>query len=70
MSWNGLARAVRLCGDYTEARDVGEDAYDYGRAILGPEHAWTLRTQNDLSIALRRIANAYDDALELAHGGP
>ncbi len=65
-SWNGLARAVRLCGDYTEARDVGEDAHDYGREALGPEHYLTLRAAKDLSIALRRIATAYDDALELA----
>ena len=66
MSWNGLARTVRLCGNYREARDVGEDAYDYGREALGAEHYWTLRAQNDLSIALRRIASAYQDALELA----
>jgi hypothetical protein len=65
-SWNGLARAVRLRGDYAEARDVGEDAHDYGREVLGPEHYLTLRTAKDLSIALRRIATAYDDALELA----
>jgi hypothetical protein len=65
-SWNCLARAVRLCGNYTEARDVGEDAYDYGREVLGPEHYMTLRTARDLSIALRRIATAYDDALEMA----
>jgi Tetratricopeptide repeat/NB-ARC domain len=65
-SWNGLARAVRLCGNYLEARDVGLDAYDYGREILGPEHYWTLRTATDLSIALRRIAGAHEDALELA----
>jgi tetratricopeptide (TPR) repeat protein len=66
MSWNGLARALRLCGDYSEARDVGEDAFDFGREVLGADHYWTLRTQNDLSIALRRIATAYDDALEMA----
>ena len=66
MSWNGLARAVRLCGNFTEARDVGEDAFDYGHETLGAEHYWTLRTENDLSIALRRIATAYQDALELA----
>ena len=66
MSWNGLARAVRLCGSFSEARDVGEDAYEYGREVLGAEHYWTLRAQSDLSIALRRIATAYDDALELA----
>jgi tetratricopeptide (TPR) repeat protein len=65
-SWNGLSRAVRLCGEYAEARDVGEDAYDYGREALGPEHYLTLRTGIDLSIALRRIATSYNDALELA----
>jgi tetratricopeptide (TPR) repeat protein len=65
-SWNGLSRAVRLCGDYAEARDVGEDAYDYGRESLGPEHYLTLRAAIDLSIALRRIASSYDEALELA----
>ena len=65
-SWNGLSRAVRLCGDYAEARDVGEDAYDYGREALGSEHYLTLRAAIDLSIALRRIASSYDDALELA----
>lgn len=66
ISWNGLARALRLCGNYTEARDVGDDAYDFGRDVLGAEHPWTLRTLNDLSIALRRIASAYQDALDLA----
>ena len=66
ISWNGLARAVRLCGDYTEARGVGEDAYDYGRDMFGADNYWTLRTLSDLSIALRRIANAYNDALEMA----
>lgn len=66
ISWSGLSRAVRLCGDYAEARDVGEDAYDFGRESLGPEHYLTLLAATDLSIALRRIANSYEDALELA----
>jgi tetratricopeptide (TPR) repeat protein len=65
-SWNGLARALRLCGNYTAARDVGADAYDFGRDRLGADHYWTLRTATDLSIALRRIATTYEDALELA----
>jgi tetratricopeptide (TPR) repeat protein len=65
-SWNGLARAVRLCGEYTEARDVGEDAYDFGREVLGREHYLTLRTAKDLSIELRRIGTAQDEALDLA----
>jgi tetratricopeptide (TPR) repeat protein len=64
MSWNGLARAVRLCGNYTEARDVGDEAYDFGQAALGADHYWTIHTLNDLAIALRRIPTAYDLALE------
>jgi hypothetical protein len=66
ISWNGLARAVRLCGNYTEARDVGEEAYEFGCEVLGVEHPWTLRTLNDLSIALRRIASSYQEALDRA----
>ena len=65
LSWSGLARAVRLCGNYAEARDLGEDAYEYGRQELGAEYPRTLLTAKDLSIALRRVG-AYDDALELA----
>ncbi|SEG16186.1 Tetratricopeptide repeat-containing protein [Thermomonospora echinospora] len=64
-AWTGLARAVRLCGDYSEACDLGEDAYDYGVEKLGPDHPWTLRTAKDLSIAWRRIGD-YDRSLELA----
>jgi tetratricopeptide (TPR) repeat protein len=65
-SWNGLARALRLCGSFAEARDVGQDAYEYGLSELGPEHPRTLECAIDLSIALRRIPLAYDDALDLA----
>jgi tetratricopeptide (TPR) repeat protein len=62
----GLARDLRLCGNFSEARDVGEDAYDFGRAALGAEHYLTLRAANDLSIALRRIPAAHEDGFELA----
>jgi len=65
-SWNGLARTLRLCGLYAEARDVGQEAYDFGLSELGPEHPRTLECAIDLSVALRRIPFAYDDALELA----
>ncbi len=65
-SWIGLARAVRLCGSFTEARDLGEEARDFGRRELGAEHYETLRAVTDLSIAMRRIPSAYDEALELA----
>jgi tetratricopeptide (TPR) repeat protein len=64
-SWSGLSRAVRLCGEYTEARDLGDDAYEFGRQQLGADHFWTLRAAKELSIARRRTA-AYDDALMLA----
>lgn len=66
-SWGGLARTLRLCGDYAEARDVGQDAYDFGLTELGPDHPRTLETAIDLSVALRRTGLTYDDALELAN---
>ncbi len=64
-SWSGLSRAVRLCGEYAEARDLGDDAYEFGRQQLGADHYWTIRAAKELSIARRRTA-AYDDALMLA----
>jgi tetratricopeptide (TPR) repeat protein len=66
-SWDALSWAVRLCGDFTAARDAGEDAYDYGSVMLGPEHYQTLRTLNDLSIAFRCTGNDYESALEMAN---
>jgi len=65
-SQTGLARAVRLCGNYDQARDLGQDARRYGLHELGPEHHLTLRATTDLSIAMRRIPAASDEALELA----
>jgi len=65
-SWSGLARALRLCGSYSEARDVGQDAYEYGVDALGSEHPHTLEAAIALSIALRRMAISYQDAAELA----
>jgi hypothetical protein len=64
-SWSGLARAVRLCGDYRESCDLGEDAHSYGVEELGAEHPWTLRTAKDLAIALRR-AGRFEESLEIA----
>lgn len=61
----GLALAVRLNGDYTEACDLGEDALSYGREQLGADHPRTLRTQMDLATSLR-MAGELDDALEMA----
>ncbi|WP_245651449.1 FxSxx-COOH system tetratricopeptide repeat protein [Streptosporangium amethystogenes] len=65
LSWNGLARAVRLCGDYTEACDLGEEAYAYGVQELTLDHHFTLLTAKDLSIAKRR-AGEISEALDLA----
>ncbi|HTU72384.1 MAG TPA: FxSxx-COOH system tetratricopeptide repeat protein [Trebonia sp.] len=65
-SWTGLARAVRLCGNYGQARDLGEDARHYGMHELGSEHHLTLRGAIDLSIAMRMIPAYRDDAFELA----
>lgn len=64
-SWSALSRAVRLCGEYVEARYLGDDACEFGRQQLGANHFWALRAAKELSIALRRAA-AYDEALELA----
>lgn len=64
-SWSGLCRAVRLCGEYPEARYLGDDAYDFGRQQLGADHPRTLRAGKELAIALRRNG-IYADALDLA----
>jgi tetratricopeptide (TPR) repeat protein len=64
-SWSGVARVVRQSGAYATARDLGEEALEYGRQELGVENHWTLRTSKDLAIALRRTAD-YDQALEMA----
>lgn len=65
-AWTGLARAVRLCGAFTQARDLGQEARVYGLHELGPEHHLTLRAATDLSIAMRRIPADYEEALEIA----
>ncbi|MFB4305864.1 FxSxx-COOH system tetratricopeptide repeat protein [Actinomadura sp. GTD37] len=62
---SGLARAVRLSGDYSEACDLGNDAYAMAQEVLGAEHNWTLRTGKDLSVALR-MHGEYEEAEELA----
>lgn len=66
ISWYTLAWALRLEGKYTEARDVGEEAWDYGTERLGPDHFATLRTAMGLSIALRRIEPAREQAMQIA----
>ena len=63
-SLTGLARAVRLCGNFEQARDLGLQAQTYG-PDLGLDHYLKLRAATDLSIAMRRIPPDYDDAFEL-----
>ncbi|WP_235834783.1 FxSxx-COOH system tetratricopeptide repeat protein [Actinomadura logoneensis] len=62
---NGLARAVRMLGDFRDAMDFGEDALALATEQLGPDHVVTVRASIDLSIARRR-AGRYQEALELA----
>ncbi|MEV4364579.1 FxSxx-COOH system tetratricopeptide repeat protein [Nonomuraea sp. NPDC049625] len=64
-SWNGLARELRLCGSYTDACDIGAEAYRYGRQELAVEHHQTLLTAKDLAIAHRK-RGALTEALDLA----
>jgi tetratricopeptide (TPR) repeat protein len=66
ISWYTLAWAVRLEGRYIEARDVGQDAYDYGQERLGPDHFATLRTAIGLSAALRHLASERMKSLDIA----
>ncbi|MFV2178192.1 FxSxx-COOH system tetratricopeptide repeat protein [Actinomadura sp. LOL_016] len=65
-AWNGLARAARLCGDYAEACDLGEEAHAYGKEKLTAEHPWTMRAGTDLAIAHRRLGENLEAALELS----
>ncbi|MCD0452387.1 FxSxx-COOH system tetratricopeptide repeat protein [Actinocorallia sp. API 0066] len=64
-AWTGLARAVRLCGDYAEAADIGQDAHAFALSTIGADHPWTLRAAKDLSVAWRRLGDL-EGALELA----
>jgi tetratricopeptide (TPR) repeat protein len=66
VAWYNMAWAVRLQGLYTEARNVSEEALDFGRQRLGADHYATLRTMIGLSIALRRLALTREDALQIA----
>jgi tetratricopeptide (TPR) repeat protein len=66
VSWYNLAWTVRLEGRYIEARDVAEEAWDFGRERLGADHFATVRTAIGLSIALRRLATMGEEALQVA----
>ncbi|MFI6484578.1 FxSxx-COOH system tetratricopeptide repeat protein [Nonomuraea sp. NPDC050663] len=62
VAWNGLARVVRLSGDYEQAIELGKEAYEFGRRELSAEHPLTLVTAKELSIAERSNGD-----LEAAH---
>ena len=64
----GLARAVRLCGGFSAARDLGEEAVAFGRQAFSTEHYLTMRATTDLSIAMRRVPDGQADAVELGKG--
>lgn len=64
-TWNSLARTVRLHGDYEEACELGQDAYEFGVQELTIDHPQTLLAAKDLSIARRR-SGELDEALRLA----
>ncbi|GAB1822952.1 FxSxx-COOH system tetratricopeptide repeat protein [Herbidospora sp. RD11066] len=63
LSCNGMARAVRLTGEFEEACDTGEAALAFGVQKLSRDHWATLITAKELSIAQRR-AGALDLAME------
>ncbi|MFI6705031.1 FxSxx-COOH system tetratricopeptide repeat protein [Nonomuraea sp. NPDC050478] len=63
--WTGLGRAVRQCGDYQEACDVGTEALGYGREYFDADHPRILLAQKELAIALMRAGDR-EEALELA----
>lgn len=64
-SWASLSRAVRLSGEYTDARILAEDAYEFGVRELGSDHLATLRTGKELAIALR-LEGDLDASITLA----
>ncbi len=66
IAWYQMSWALRMQGLYSAARDVGEDALDYGRERLGADHPATIRTATALSIALRRIASGRAEGLQMA----
>lgn len=65
-SWSSLSRAVRLAGEYAEARLLAEDAYEFGRKELGADHPRTLWTGKALSIAQRMAGDPGDGVVAFA----
>jgi tetratricopeptide (TPR) repeat protein len=65
-TWGNLARVVRLSGEYAEARLLAEDAYEFARKELGPDHPRTLYAGKELSIAQRMAGEPADDVVAFA----
>ena len=65
-TWSDLSRVLRLAGEYAEARLLAEDAYEFGRKELGPDHPWTLRTGKEQSIAQRVAGEPIDEVASFA----
>ncbi|KOX19691.1 cytochrome C [Nocardiopsis sp. NRRL B-16309] len=61
---SGMAQAVRLSGDYTEACDLGEDCLAFGQEKIQRDHPRTLSVQLTLAIS-RRMAGEIDEAFDL-----
>src|SRR6185437_14413410 len=64
----GLSWTLRLMGQYREAYDVGQGAWDFGQDPdgLGPEHLATVRSVIAYTIVCRRLPEKRLEALELA----
>ena len=66
ITWSNLSRAVRLAGEYAEARLLAEDAYEFGKKELGGDHPATLTAGKELSIAQRMAGEPIDDVARFA----
>jgi tetratricopeptide (TPR) repeat protein len=58
-----LARAVRLCGEYTEALLIAEDTYAACRNYLGARHPITMRAAKDFVIVERLAVGGTEQAV-------
>ena len=65
-AWIGLAWALRLLGEYENARDLLQEGLDYGKAKLGAEHLATLRSVNAFTIVSRKFPGQRAEALEMS----
>jgi tetratricopeptide (TPR) repeat protein len=67
-AWIGLSWTLRLMGEYRQAYDVGQGAWDFGQDPdgLGPEHLATVRSVIAYTIVCRRLPEKRLEALELA----